>query len=292
MARPMKRGLDYFPLENDFFCDDKIRLVRARHGIKGEYIALRLLSKIYKENGYYYRWGEDEAELFAMDLADGVTCDQVRQVVDDLMKREFFDRAMYDAQGILTSNGIQRRFDHICTLSKLKREPIEAKYDVRRVSSEEMDIDSELIPNYSEEMGKNPEEIAETSESIPKFSEESTQRKGKKIESKVYKSTAEERKRCVHLLTLENDNWISNTCKAYETQPYGLKLFCETWLEQAQSKMMFEQYEAMQIIRFMLEDMGKQKAKHAEAVRKEPHMRKYTPKEQPEIEMPENDRYD
>ena len=56
--------------------------------------------------------------------------------------------------------------------------------------------------------------------------------------------------------------------------------------------MMFEQYEAMQIIRFMLEDMGKQKAKHAEAVRKEPHMRKYTPKEQPEIEMPENDRYD
>jgi hypothetical protein len=43
MARPSKTGIDYFPFDIDFFNDDKIQLIEAEFGIKGGYIAVRLL---------------------------------------------------------------------------------------------------------------------------------------------------------------------------------------------------------------------------------------------------------
>lgn len=56
-------GLDYFPMNVDFFEDDKIELIEAEFGIKGSILAVKLLCKIYKE-GYFYKWGEDECLLF------------------------------------------------------------------------------------------------------------------------------------------------------------------------------------------------------------------------------------
>ena len=47
-------GLDYFSFNVDFFDDDKLALIEGEFGIKGAYIAIRLLCKIYKE-GYGQR---------------------------------------------------------------------------------------------------------------------------------------------------------------------------------------------------------------------------------------------
>ena len=35
MARPIKDGVDYFPLDTDFFQDDKVRLIKGEFGAKG-----------------------------------------------------------------------------------------------------------------------------------------------------------------------------------------------------------------------------------------------------------------
>ncbi len=110
MARPLKTGIDYFPLDAGFFDDDKILLIESEFGIKGGYIAIRLLCKIYKE-GYYYKWGADECLLFTKSIGvEGVSGNMVNEVVKGLVRRKFFDKGCFDRFGILTSKGIQQRY--------------------------------------------------------------------------------------------------------------------------------------------------------------------------------------
>lgn len=110
MARPNKTGIDYFPFDVDFFLNDKLQLIEGEFGMKGGYIAIRLLCKIYK-NGYFYQWGADECLLFAKNMGiEGVSRNNVDEVVRGLLKRGFFDETVFKSFGVLTSEGIQRRY--------------------------------------------------------------------------------------------------------------------------------------------------------------------------------------
>ena len=57
MARPYKTGLDCFPLDVDFFVDDKMIAITGEFSIKGELTVIHLLCAIYR-NGYYVEWNE------------------------------------------------------------------------------------------------------------------------------------------------------------------------------------------------------------------------------------------
>lgn len=103
------QGIDYFPVNVDFFSDDKIELIESEFGIKGSIIVLRLLCKIYHE-GYYYQWGDDECLLFAKRVGDGIVPSLVKEVVQRLVKRSFFDEGLFNSFQILTSKGIQTRW--------------------------------------------------------------------------------------------------------------------------------------------------------------------------------------
>ena len=104
-----KSGLEYFPLDVDFFQDEKIMFVSARFGTKGEAIAVRLMCKIYRQ-GYFVHWDDDAALLFAKSVGDGSQHSCVKDVVHELLKRGFFERSIFERFGILTSRGIQRRY--------------------------------------------------------------------------------------------------------------------------------------------------------------------------------------
>jgi len=163
MARPVKNGLDYFPLDVDFFDDDKIAFVNARFQEKGEMIALKLLCKIYKDTGYYYQWGEDEAILFAKRvLGDASRHTLVNDVVHELVRRDFFSKDIFDRFKILTSHGIQKRYDKICK-------------DANRIGLIDEKLD--LIRGNTPLSPRKP----------PVKSEKSTQRKGKEIKEKKIK---------------------------------------------------------------------------------------------------------
>ena len=110
MARPIKQGLDYFPLDVDFFNDDKIQLIEAEFGIKGTYIAIRLLTKIYSE-GYYYEWSADKCLLLTKNIgAESDSNGLVNEVVNGLIRRGIFSNSVFNQFNILTSTGIQKRF--------------------------------------------------------------------------------------------------------------------------------------------------------------------------------------
>jgi hypothetical protein len=109
MARPVKQGLEYFSFDVDFFNDEKVEFVSARFGIKGELISIRLLCKIYRI-GYYTEWNEDESTLLAKRAGDSITPSLVSDVVNELVKRGFFDESIFNRFSILTSKGIQKRY--------------------------------------------------------------------------------------------------------------------------------------------------------------------------------------
>lgn len=127
MARPLKRGLDYFPLDVDFFQSDEIAFVSARFLDKGELIAVKLLCKIYKNNGYYLKWSEDEAILFATRVVgDSSRYALVNDVVHELIKRSFFDKTIFDSFKVLTSAEIQRQY--FAAVERRKEVPIIKEY--------------------------------------------------------------------------------------------------------------------------------------------------------------------
>jgi uncharacterized phage protein (TIGR02220 family) len=105
--RAGKTGLDYFPFDVDFFEDEKVEFIAAKHGVLGEIMSIKLLCRIYR-NGYYLPWGEDEALLFAKRCA--VPLDELQGIVNELVLRGFFSKKHFEIFSILTSNGIQRRF--------------------------------------------------------------------------------------------------------------------------------------------------------------------------------------
>lgn len=104
-----KTGLDYFPVDIDFFNDEKIEFVSAKHGVLSELITLRLLSRIYR-NGYFIEWSEDAAYIYSKQFGEGISHEFLTAVVEALVARRFFNREKYEKYGILTSKGIQVRY--------------------------------------------------------------------------------------------------------------------------------------------------------------------------------------
>ena len=84
MARPQKRGMDYFPM--DVNTNHTLDYLRMRFGLVGFGAVVRLWQRIYAENGYYMEADEDALGFFAE------------------------ENRLYEEEGILTSYEIQERY--------------------------------------------------------------------------------------------------------------------------------------------------------------------------------------
>lgn len=126
MARPRKRGIEYFPFDVDFFSDKKIRILKSRFGADGITIYLYFLCEIYR-NGYYIQLDEDYEYIIADDL--GMSNEKVKQVLKFLLERSLLDSTLFQSDTIITSRGIQRRFQSAVKTRGLKSEiEVEEKY--------------------------------------------------------------------------------------------------------------------------------------------------------------------
>ena len=107
MARPRLKGLLYFPFDIDFFEDNKIRILKARYKSDGVLIYLFLLCEIYRQ-GYYIKVDDDFEYIISDEL--GIDQNKVKQVLNFLLKRSLFDNTLFQSDKVLTSAGIQRRY--------------------------------------------------------------------------------------------------------------------------------------------------------------------------------------
>ena len=134
MARPTKQGIDYFPLDTEL--DTKLKMVEAKYGCTGFTIVIKLWMLIYREQGYYTKWGEDEQLLFFSAIRD-VDMDTSMKIMSDFFKWEIFDKNMYEKYDILTSRGTQRRYFSAIS----RRTKVEANFNFLLINIKEYKLE-------------------------------------------------------------------------------------------------------------------------------------------------------
>lgn len=108
MARPLKQGLDYHPLDVEFYREIKVRQLNHAFGPISTVILLTLLGAVYKDRGYYAEWNDDLCFLVAVDSFS--TEEVVHAVVKKALVVGLFDQECFSTHGILTSKEIQRHY--------------------------------------------------------------------------------------------------------------------------------------------------------------------------------------
>ena len=101
-------GMLYFPLKVNLFEEIAIELVEAKFGLKGTAAVMKLLCKIYKENGYYLKWDEEQCTLFSCKAGRDISGEEMQGIVNILIEKGFFDIKTYQEQQVLTSIEIQK----------------------------------------------------------------------------------------------------------------------------------------------------------------------------------------
>lgn len=111
MARPIKKGLFYFPLDIDFLSNRKIKRLLLSHGSEGLSVYLATLCEIYKSEGYYLRLYN---ELY-FDIACilHIPEEKVKTIISYCFEIQLFDPEQMEIHLILTSPGIQERYIEI-----------------------------------------------------------------------------------------------------------------------------------------------------------------------------------
>lgn len=205
----MKTGMEYFSMDVDFFADKKIKILKSRYGSDGITLYLYLLCEIYKA-GYFLRV-DDDFEFIVSDDLD-MSSDKVKQVLNFLLERSLFDNTLFQSDKVLTSAGIQKRFQ-LMVKSRAKKNPIEIK-DFWILAKEETEpfIKVNSFLNYSgnnaDLSGKN------TSSSANNDIKESKVNKSKVNKSKVKENIdMEMRAGCFANEELENAFHLYITCR-------------------------------------------------------------------------------
>jgi hypothetical protein len=159
MSRPSKKGLEYFPLDVDFFADDKIDVLLYQHGPLGVLFYIEMLCRTYRV-GACYKW--DDRFFGFLQRKLGGNEEEIRGIMKTCLEVGLFDKEVFENTGFLTSKGIQKRFfdvlsmarrveqdlpDGVLLLKKRSKEKeIQRESKVKessRVSSEETRVNSE-----------------------------------------------------------------------------------------------------------------------------------------------------
>lgn len=184
-GRSVKQGLVFFPFDCDLFKDRKLRLLERMHPRIGTLAYLRILCEIYRDKGYYVPADDvlyDEIETsLKLELGEGV------EIVASCVKCGLFNKHIYESYGVLTSAGIQRRYNDAVRNSR-RRGYItsESEYALINASNSESSVlnettsesrtngetgykSPEKIGRAENEMALNSEAMAISSEEIKTF---------------------------------------------------------------------------------------------------------------------------
>lgn len=190
MARHKKRGIEYFSLDCNFFSNRKIKILKSRYGADGITIFIYLLCEIYK-NGYYIIVDDDFYYIVSDDL--NMNSDKVKQVLTFLLERSMFDKQLFQSDAVLTSAGIQERFQ-LAVKTRAKKNPI--KVDRFWLLNEEETEPFIKVTHFED----NSENNTDNSKKNNDNSREESLKESKVKESKYYYSNQDlNREFCLYL---------------------------------------------------------------------------------------------
>ena len=192
MARTRKTGVDYFPFDVSFFFDLRNVRLQSEFGGNGVLIYEFILCLIYK-NGYYISFDEDLIPGICHQFK--LSEEEVASVINYLIDRSVFDKALAENEKILTSKEIQMQYQEIKRRSKSCGLTCEywllSREETMSFINSNENQDDEKEENISSE---NSGENQDNSGNIPEESELFTLKKSKGKERKIKKSKVKESK--------------------------------------------------------------------------------------------------
>ena len=119
MGRPQKNGLDRFCLPVNFFGQDVVRALCSEFGLKGEITLVKLLCGIYRQ-GYYLKWNTT-VRIRLLGELPGVNAELLTQIVQRLVRWNYFDSSLYHQHKILTNHDVQFQYFSLIRRRKLPK---------------------------------------------------------------------------------------------------------------------------------------------------------------------------
>lgn len=141
MARPLSRGIEYYPLDVDFLNNIKIRKIMKSCGPNSIAIIILLLGNIYKDEGYFMKWDEDVCFLVADEV--GAKEVYVKEVLKKCLQVDLFSNELFEKYKIITSKGIQKRFFEIT--KRRKRENLINEYLLVNVTETGVNVTETIV---------------------------------------------------------------------------------------------------------------------------------------------------
>lgn len=148
MARPLKKGLNYFPFDVDFFEDRKIKELKGKYGSDGITVYMYLLCLIYKENGYYIQLDDGFNYVASADL--NMDSDKIGQIINFLCKRSLFDNKLFTSDKVLSARSIQLRYQEAIKARASKTTVQVDKFWILEKEETQSFIKCTLFEDYSE----------------------------------------------------------------------------------------------------------------------------------------------
>ena len=173
-------SIPYFPTQVNLFEEVSMELIEAKYGMKAETAVMKLICKIYKENGYYLHWNDEQCVLFSNKAGKEIAADEMQGIVDILIEKGFFDKGSYEEHCILTSVNIQkvwldatkRRRRDLTSLPYMLVKPEEDKKGDQDGKSDKDNKDSREADGM-----QNPENSVQDADSLPEIADNSGQSK-------------------------------------------------------------------------------------------------------------------
>lgn len=190
MARPIKRGLDYFPHDVSLLKNKKFRKLKIKYGILAPYVYISLLELCYEDNGYYIDYSDKDSTIYAvLDDCQGKYCpsaETIENVIEDLVAEGLFSADKFKEQ-IITSRRIQINY----YMGKLKSALIRVNplyWLLSIFEMKELNEKSHILQNFinSETTGVNSEITRVNSETIPQSKEEKSKEKESREDKSIY----------------------------------------------------------------------------------------------------------
>lgn len=152
MARPIREGFDYFPLDTDFFKDRHVRRLLRKYKSDGIIVLIYLWCECYGDKGYYMNLDDTLVEDISDDLL--INPKRVEEIVEYLFEQKWFHKLVSEeGEDVITSSGVQKRYLSIKSQSRRKAtDPDPSIWLINNdgsVSSEELRKSSEEIRNNS-----------------------------------------------------------------------------------------------------------------------------------------------
>lgn len=202
MGRKKQEGNYFFPVDVNFFSDRKIKILKARYGTEGLAVYLYLLCEIYK-TGYYMPFDKDTEFIISDDL--NMNSNKVKQVINFLLERSLFENTLFQSDKVLTSAGIQRRYQKMIKTRALKTPITVEKFWILPEEETENFIKVNSFLNSSEKK-------SDSSEKKESFSEKNDTKENK---SKVKRKEKDKEKETDSNETYFTDTAVNNMFHAY-----------------------------------------------------------------------------